>query len=74
MGGGKGLFTARESLVNDIPAGYGKTVNLFYSVVFASPLHTMFGPHPKETKAESFALYLYAYIKFGVFDLLYFSS
>ena len=33
MGGGKGLFTARESLVNDIPAGYGKTVNLFYSVL-----------------------------------------
>jgi hypothetical protein len=74
MGGGKGLFTARESLVNDIPAGYGKTVNLFYSVVFASPLHSMFGLHLLEAGAKTFALYSYAYIKSGVFGPLHYSS
>ncbi len=62
------------SLVNDIPAGDGKTVNSFYSVVFASPSHTMFGLHLIETRAEAFALYSYAYIKCGVFDSLYYSS
>ncbi len=30
------LFPARESLVSDIPAGDGKTVNLFYSVALTS--------------------------------------
>ncbi len=30
------LFPARETLVNDIPAGDGKTVNLFYSVPYIS--------------------------------------
>jgi hypothetical protein len=30
--GNKELFQARESLVNDIPAGDGKLANLFYSV------------------------------------------
>jgi hypothetical protein len=28
------LFSARESLVSDIPAGDGKIVNFFYSVLY----------------------------------------
>ena len=38
MGGGKGLFTARESLVNDIPAGDGKIDNLFVQCISANSL------------------------------------
>jgi hypothetical protein len=35
------LFPARENLVSDIPAGDGKTSNLFYSVhLLAHPFNT----------------------------------
>ncbi len=39
------LFPARESLVGDIPAGDGKTANLFYSVVTLSMIAKYFDYH-----------------------------
>jgi hypothetical protein len=32
------LFPARESLINDIPAGDGKNYNIFYSTIMTSHL------------------------------------
>ncbi len=48
------LFSARESLVSDIPAGDGKTGNLFYSVIYFGRLKLVVNKQNKNTCVSLF--------------------